>query len=401
MSAAPDEAIARSSHIVWAVFRTEWVNALRDRRALTSILLVPVMGPLMLFMMVAFVSGIAASTAEVDLPMIGAERAPQLVASLAEQGITVTPAPDDARARVHAGELSLLAEVDEAFDEDLRAGQAATVRVYVDESDRRAAPLADHVERHILGYGARLGALRLIARGVHPAVGRPVAVTVIDVGDKGHPLLANLLGLIPLFLLLAAFAGGLSTAIDTTAGERERQSLESLLLTPTPRWALAVGKWLCTSLIGYATVALSLAGFFIAVRRTDSAALGVPLDLSPTTVLALLAYMLPVAMMAAALMMLAASFSRSFKEAQSWATVLIFLPVAPGVLSLLYGLGGHHAATALIPFWGPHQVLATAVTSPVPVTAALLSTGVNLALAALGVALVARQLHKESMLFTG
>jgi sodium transport system permease protein len=169
-----------------------------------------------------------------------------------------------------------------------------------------------------------------MVRGISPEVASPLELEELDLSTP-EKLAANLLTVVPLFLMLAALVGGMNVAIDTTAGERERGSLEALLLNPVPRRSLVLGKWLATSLASLAVATVTLAGFMITVRFLPLEELGMKVLLGPYEALVMWASIAPLALFGAGLQMLIATFARSFKEAQTYLNLLNLLPMAPSM----------------------------------------------------------------------
>ena len=223
---------------LWIVLRKELLDAFRDRRMLlVAFVVIPLAIPLVLAGTNALSARKQMQQLEgpLELPVIGAERAPNLVAWLQAHNVRVLPAPRDADAAVRTQEHDVVLRIDEEYGEDWRSGRPASVEVIFDSS----RPLASGATVARLGglldgYGSTVGTLRLVARGIHPAVANPLQVGTRDVAtpEARFDLSQQIL---PYLLLLLAFIGGMQLAIDATAGERERQSLEPLLATPVAR----------------------------------------------------------------------------------------------------------------------------------------------------------------------
>lgn len=138
--------------------------------------------------------------------------------------------------------------------------------------------------------------------------------------------------MIPVFLLVAAFAGGMGVAIDSTAGERERRLLESLLLHPVLPAAIVGGKWGAAAVVSAGVVALMVAMTALTLRVPPVRALDVPVGLSLAEALMVAAVLLPLALVAPAIQMLASVSATSYKEAQTQVSLLLLLPTVPGFL---------------------------------------------------------------------
>src|SRR5438094_580466 len=183
-------------------------------------------------------------------------------------------------------------------------------------------------------YVRRMSALRMIARGVSPTLVAPLEVTDLDLATA-EKTAANVLGMMPLFLLMAVFMGGLHLAIDSTAGERERGSLEPLLVNPVRRGAVAVGKWLAVVAAAVTAIVVALLGFMLAIARVPLQDLGIKFHLGAPELIGMLLACVPLAFFAAALEMTAALFARTFKEAQTYLSMMLLVPIIPAAFVTL------------------------------------------------------------------
>ena len=226
----------------WIVLSKELREGLRDRKALLTALFFPVLGPILVIVMLFLVSDSSRQADEkgVEIPVAGRENAPNLVALL-EQGARVVDAPADPVEAVRRGDVPVVIVIPPDFGEKLRAGQPAPVRLILDESRHQSRPATATAERLLDAWSQQVAAQRLVVRGIHPAVVEPLAVEREDVSTPASRA-AMLLATIPFFLVMAMFTGGMPIAIDVTAGERERQSLEPLFAAPVPRSSLVLAK---------------------------------------------------------------------------------------------------------------------------------------------------------------
>lgn len=311
------------------VFLKEVKDHLRDRRSVIGSFVLPVLGPLILFGIFELISDLSEERA-LSVPVVGAEHAPRLIDYLEANGTEVLPAPLSPEASVRRGDADMVLVIDERYAERFSSGRSAPIRLIVDESRNDAHRSVRRLERLLVGYAQGLGSLRLMARGISPEVASPIELEEIDLSTP-EKLAANLLNVVPLFLMLAALVGGMNVAIDTTAGERERGSLEALLLNPVPRRTLVLGKWLATSLASLAVASVTLAGFMLSVRFLPLEELGMKMLLGPREALLMWAAIAPLALFGSALQMLIATFARSFKEAQTYLNLLNLLPMAPSM----------------------------------------------------------------------
>jgi len=316
------------------VFSKEVVDNFRDRRTLTSALL---MGPLLGPMLFAFIINLSIerSLSDIDsslaLPVIGAERAPNLVRFLESRNIELVPGPEDrdaALAAVRAGEIDVVVIIPEEFGAQLGSGVPAKVELVSDQSDQEAERDARRARGAIQAYNQQLAALRLVARGVSPLVLQAVNVDDVDVSTPSGRS-GILLGMMSYFFIFASLMGGMYLAIDTTAGERERGSLEPLLSLPVTREQLMLGKVAATCVFMSVSLLLSLCSFYVALRFMPLEQLGMTPNFGPGVVIAAFFLLLPFVLLGAAIMTLVASFTKSYKEAQTWLSIVLIAPTLP------------------------------------------------------------------------
>jgi sodium transport system permease protein len=272
--------------------------------------------------------------ATLELPVIGPEHAPELIRFLERQGVVIKEAPEDPEAAILAEEEEVIVRLGPEFGDAWRAGRPAPVELMVDQSLRYAGTTVSRVRNYLDAYGRQISRLRLQLRGVHPELTRPIQVQIDDLStpeSRGGMVLAFL----PYFILITVFVGSMHMAIDTTAGERERKSLEPLLINPMPRWKIMAGKLMATTSFALLTLALGLIAFvyamgFLPVEEMDMA-------LSLDFRLAALAFLLvaPAALLAAALLTILAAFAKSFREAQSYMGMVIIIPMIPSMWILV------------------------------------------------------------------
>lgn len=312
------------------VARKEIRDHARDLRSVLSALLFPLLGPLSLALMFQVIASWESKDQALELPVRGRANAPAMMAFFERHGARVTEAPADYEERVKGGKLDVVVVIGDDFAESFEAGRPAPLSLVVDSSRTKAHARAMRVRRLLDAYGGQIGGARLLARGVSPELAAPLATTEIDLATPER-MAATILGSIPMFLVFAAFAGGMYVAIDVTAGERERGSFEPLLLCPISRGALVTGKWLATVLAALLALLVSLAAFAVTVRVVPLESLGVKLRFGPVEMGQVLAATAPLALFASALQMLMSTMAKSFKEAQTYLQLFLMLPFLPAV----------------------------------------------------------------------
>ena len=319
------------------VFHKEWTDNLRDRRSILSALAYSLFGPLLVAWMVQALADDPAQR-RIEVPTVGIENAQGLAEALATRpGAELVAAPtadqSELKEAVRSGDLDLVLVVDEGYTSRYRDLRPATLHLIVDSSRTDSVRAAARLRYELTRWSTEVASFRLTARGVDPGVARPFQLDTADVATPQAKSL-RVLGGLPIFFLLAAFIGGMNVAIDVTAGERERRSMESLLVHAVPASALAVGKWLAAVVFATASLAVMLALSVVALGGAAQAA-GLPLRFGTPEAVRIFVVLLPLALLAPALQMALAIFARSFKEAQTQLSLLLFVPMVPGFLLML------------------------------------------------------------------
>ena len=391
--------MTRGLWLVWAVFRKEVRDGSRDRRAISSLLFSAIISPLLFGLMFTVVAERRKSADQIKLPVEGVEYAPAFVSWLKQQGgVTIVSAPANAEAAVSSRAEDVVLIIDKDFAKNMTRAVPAPVKLVSDVTRDSARPTVARVRNLIATYSNLTSGLRLIARGVAPSVASAVRIEEIEVSSSQQRL-AMQLSILPLLLVIAALTGSMQLAIDSTAGERERGSLEPLLLNPVPRGALAAGKWLASSLFGCGAVLFSMVLTVSVMRRVPWQDLGIRFRVTDGELMSLLVLILPLALFLSATVMFASTFARSFKEAQTYIGMLMLLPMLPGLVSTVYPLSGR-PWTAPIPVLGQYALAADILGGKPPGALFYLLAGASvIACALVLVSLTARMLGREAIVF--
>jgi sodium transport system permease protein len=319
---------------IFTVFIKEVVDNIRDRRTLASALIMgPIFGPVLFSFVINLSVERSLESAEntLELPVIGQEYAPNLLSYLSSRNIDAIDGPEDMNAAMDAvktGAHDVVLVIPEEFGEQLADMVPAKVEIVADQANNDAERDARRVRNALRRYNQQLAGLRVVARGINPMALRPLNIDEVDVSTPSGRS-AMLLGMMSYFFIFAALMGGMYLAIDTTAGERERGSLEPLLSLPVTRDQLILGKIGATCLFMTLSLALSLVAFYFALDFMPLEKLGMTPNFGPGVVLAALAIFLPFILVGSALMTLVASFTKSYREAQTWLSVVLIAPTMP------------------------------------------------------------------------
>ncbi|MBS7458967.1 ABC transporter permease [Coralloluteibacterium stylophorae] len=317
------------------VLAKELRDLVRDRRTVVIALL---LGPLILPTLMLGIGGMIAKRMStqmekpLELPIIGAERAPNLVAWLEGQNVKPEAAPADPEAAIRTQAEEVILRIDADYADDWRATRPALVELMYDASRQDSDIPVRRTEALLQAYGETVGTLRLVARGVSPTAARPLLVSRSDLSTP-ESRRGMALSFLPYLLILSAFLGGAYLVIDVTAGERERQSLEPLLATPAARGSIMSGKIAAAVVFGLVSLTLTLVAFKIGAQLAPG--LGRMLDVSLLAMVKMLAVLVPLLLLGCTLITLIAASVKSVKEAQSYLSLLMFLPIVPTIVLMV------------------------------------------------------------------
>ena len=381
------------------VFKKEVRENIRDRRALfNSLLLGPLLFPVLFVGMMWFLQSAEQERAEkpLELPIVGAYHAPSLIRFLEQNGVIIEFEPENPEDMVRNQEVPVALRITSDFSDQWEQGLPAPVEVIADASRQESNQPIQRVKYLLQSYGQRIGTLRLQLRGVNPQLAMPIMIKDVDLSTpKSRAILAVIF--LPYVLMITAFTGATHLAMDTTAGEKERKSLEPLLITPVPRWQIMTGKMITTTVFAMASLALTLVSFRIVLPFMPVGAFGMDLTLRLGTLLHILLVVSPVAILAAALLTLLASFAKSYREAQSYMGLVILIPMVP---SLIFMANPVKAETWMmgVPLFSQNMLIGELIRGEsVPLTWYALSISSTLAIG-LALAFVAANLYNRPKL---
>ncbi len=388
---------------IFTVFRKEFRENLRERRTVFSALLfgplfVPALFAVMLGTMMRH--GAAESDAPLRLAISHAERAPNLVSQLVQHNVIVVPTSYDdagARAAVKSGRYKQVLLIPPEYASQIASASPAPLRLYVDSSQGLDQASTTRLQSLVEQYGSTLARLRLLARGVDPLLLSPVALQDIDVATPAsRSVLA--LGTLSYLVILTMLMGGLYLAIDATAGERERGSLEPLLTVPVRREHLIYGKILAACAFMLLSLALTVTALTVALRAVGLERFGMSVNLGPVTALAAIACCAPLAPFGAALMTIVAAYTRSYREAQTYVGLTLLVPTLPLMFAGVFGLRAS-ASLMTVPSLSQHLLITRLLRAePIPPLYLGISILSTLALGALLTALAGRLYRREALL---
>lgn len=376
------------------VFMKEKADTLRDRRTVMAAFAYALVGPMILIMSLNFLVERVTDNSATELAVVGAERAPNLMNYLRGQGVNISSAPEAGTVSDQLGNAQVLLAIPEEFVQRFNSGVPAPLKLFVDQTVDANTSRASDIAALIARYSVTVRDARLLANGIPSAVATPITVQTANVADAGGQE-KRIAFMMLFFFLLAPFFSSLSVAIDTTAGERERKSLQSLLAQPVATRDLIIGKWLLASAFGIAGTVAAVVGGVYALKYAplDALGLNLSLDLVP-----MLASLVPFAMLVAALQILVSLNAKSYKEANTHLQLLSFVPV---VVGMFVGFGGSalEGAAANMPVIAQLMAMQDAVITGYVASNTLILHGlIALAVSAICVEIASRKMAGEQIL---
>jgi sodium transport system permease protein len=378
----------------WVVFNKELIDALRDRKTLFTVFLSSVaVGPVILLLLSALISGIEKRAEERKIMVAGIEHAATLRNYLERQTYTIEAAPADYEKQLIDKTLGQpVVVVGQAFERELHRGEQPLVEIVSSSANQQSSTALRRVERLLQGFGQEQAVLKLALRGVTPAT-----LTTVDVQDRDlanqQTRAAQLTSMLPFFILMAVLYGALNAALDTTAGERERGSLEPLLMNPAERSSLVLGKWAAVAAVGMFIAVLTCLSFLPAQYLLRSESLAALFQFGWREAALFIALLVPLAAALSAVLMAVAIRCKSFKEAQANNTVVI-LAISMLPLITVFNQGGESPWHLWVPALGQitlmNRVLKGEALGGLDLTAPLLVCG---AITVLCIVYIARHLR--------
>jgi len=381
------------------VARKELTDGFRDRRAIYVVLFSVLFGPIMVAFLLNQIAGQEKAAQDIQIPVVGREFAPVLVNWLEQQsGVELVAGPAEPEAAVRDRKFEFVLVMEKEFAEKFRDSRPAPVQVVSDSTRETSRAKVRRLRALLSHFSSETGALRLIARGISPSVATALKVEDVEVSNSQQRA-ATVFNMIPMFLILAAFTAGMQIATDSTAGERERGSLEPLLLNPVPRWQLVTGKWLAAVVAAIGGMIATLVVTSVVLSKLSLEDLGIRNQLGTPELLLLIAAIGPMALLAPSMQVYLACFAKSFKEAQSYMSFLIFAAIIPGMASIFHPVA-NRTWMQPIPFIGQNalamDILGGKLPSPLILIAAALAA---FALAGAFLWLATRSFSSEKIIF--
>ena len=393
--------IAKSTPLSQAivVVRKELRDWSRDRRSIITVIVSSMLAPALIFFLFNSMANRQRQVEDVTVPVVGAANAPAFVDWLRQQaGVTLSEGPADPEEAVRTRREDVIVVIPENFAKNFSASKPAQIRLVADSSSQNSRPKEQRVRGLLQRYNGEIGSLRLVARGISPAVATAVQIEDIEVSSSQQRA-AQILGFIPLFVMISAFTGAMAISTDSTAGERERGSFEALLVNPAPRMAIAAGKWLAGTLTGMLTVLITAILLFAMFQKLPLQDLGIRFRLGQPELIRTLSVVLPLCPLIVAIQMYVATFAKSFKEAQSYLSFLMMAQMVPGMMATMNTMSTK-AWMYYVPWIGQQSLLTDVLgNKPISPVVFLIVGVINVTLAVAVLRGTSGLLHREKIIF--
>jgi sodium transport system permease protein len=327
------------------VFRKEFREAFRDKRVLFNTIVSPLLiTPLILGLVVSMAKKQATEEGKtrLEIALVNSEKAPATVATLKEaKNADFTPMTREAAEKaIRDRKFKVAAILPDDADIRIAAGNTVTVTILLDEGNQSSQTTANRLAAAIGERGQAVTGERLIANGLPLDLARPFDTKEEPIKGGGNVAMVLIAGFLPYMLALYAILGGVSPANDAVAGEKERGTLETLLVSPASRFDLALGKFLNIALICLISCLLSVVGLLWplytgwgGMSEITKATGG--LHLEPFTILVMILVQIPLATLGAGLLLAVSTYARNQKEAQTYLMPVILLVSVAAIMSML------------------------------------------------------------------
>jgi len=386
------------------VYRKELRDMLRDKRTIRSMVIIPVIAfPLLFWGISKVMTSVMGEAATETAPIMvnGGTNSPKVLAALRKlPGIQLLPYQDDAKQEVSDKKIRAVVEIPNGIDTVATGSQSKQVSIGYYENDVKSEMTRDKLQKFFDDYRDGVARAALIARGMSPEILEPFKVQVKNVAPPAKVSAAIFGGWIPYLIIIFSFTGAMYPAMDLTAGEKERGTLETILSSPVSRTDLVIGKFLMVMTASVVTAVLSLASVGFAGRHMMSGAQQqtMNLSISPSTVIAVAVILLPLTVLFASMLLAVALLAKSYREAQTYVSPLVFVAIAPAIIGALPGVELNWK-TALVPILNTSLVSKEVIGGTYHWTTMLMVFGMTCVYAAISLGAAIYMFNREDVLF--
>lgn len=383
--------------IIGSIVSKELKDGLRDRRALMTLLFMPVFFLGLMYALVFFMLSMQGKSESFELPVQGARYAEPLVSWFQEAGIDVVEFSGDPIEGVSSLEHEFVLVIGQDFPDKFQSFEDANIELVYDRSRGNIQGKVNRVKVLVQQWSGQIGSLRLVARGVSPRVANPVSLEDVDVADD-QKLASKMFAIIPIMLVMTIFTSSIGLSVDMMAGEREKHSLEPLLLNPVSREKILAGKWLAAILCTTVVLAMTSIAIYFIVPTLPLEKLGLQYQVTIGDLLWTTLVALPLIFLATVIQLLVSIFAKSFKEAQSYISLLVMVPMILAYYVLFTDVT--QAWQSWVPILGSLTLMeGIFMGESANVQQWLSATGVSLVLALAIAIVLVKQLKREKIIY--
>lgn len=387
------------------VYRKELRDMLRDKRTIRSMIIIPVIAfPLLYGGIIYLVTNIMGKAErEISTVMVeGGQDSPKITAALHDfSQVSIEAYQSDAKQEVDDKKIRALVVIPNGFDAAISSGKNEKVSIDYYEGDEKSEIAKDHLQKFFDDYRTQVARAAIEAHGLSPTLLEPFSVDASNVAPPTKVGAAMLGGWIPYLIIILSFTGAMYPAMDLTAGEKERGTMETILTSPVSRTDLVIGKFMMVFTAAVVTAVLSLVSMGVLWSQRGKLGMGsqaLQIAIDPSSVLAVIVLLLPLAVLFAAVLLAVALFAKSYREAQSYVSPLVFIVIAPAVIGALPGIDLNWK-TALIPILNTSLVSKEIIGGSYPWLSIAAIFGMTCVYAGIALAWAVRMFNREDVLF--
>lgn len=389
----------------WVVYRKELRDMLRDKRTIRSMIIIPMIAFPLLYGGIFYFIGKTEGQAQRESSAVmiqGGDDSPKVMSALRGfSEVNIVPYQADGKQEVIDKKIRALVTIPPGFDAGIAAGKSEQVAINFYRDDEKSEMANDRLQKFFDDYKNRVARAALQAHGLPPSMLEPFTVSASNIAPPAKVGAAVLGGWIPYLIIILSFTGAMYPAMDLTAGEKERGTMETILTSPVSRTDLVIGKFLMVFTAAVVTAVLSLVSMGVLFSQRGKLGLGsqaIEITIDPSSVLAVIVLLLPLAVLFAAVLLAVALFAKSYREAQSYVSPLVFIVIAPAIVGALPGIELNWK-TALVPILNTSLVSKEIIGGSYPWLSIAAIFGMTSVYAAIAIAWAVRMFNREDVLF--
>ena len=330
-----------------AIFTKEIIGAIRDKRTLIAMIIVPLVFYPLLFIGMGYLNQVGSKKSEDAVSMVavnGAEFALQLSEYLENQEkINITTQEVDTFAKLKNGEIQAIIEIPPQFDDKIKQGEPSRLVLKYDTTEVKSRVAQKRINQAIDEYSRKIVIQRLSGLNLKEEIIHPLVIETENVASSEKVAGAFLGFLMPYLVIILIFAGAMHTAIDITAGEKERGTIATLLVSQISRLEIVLGKCLAVMMVSFTSMTIGLIGISISLLSGNAIAgsgniEGIKLGITPNSIFLLFLILLPLVGLTSSVLVIVGIFARNTKEASSYITPIYMLTIFLGIISISQGM---------------------------------------------------------------